>query len=102
ELVMSLVSFIGPRPNLFDLKGLSKVKRLEVRQPVLTNADLEKIRAIGDVADNHFRTKTLDTTYPVADGAEGMRPALTRLCLGAEEAVRGGDNIIILSDRLVG
>ncbi|HVV93514.1 MAG TPA: glutamate synthase large subunit, partial [Hyphomicrobiales bacterium] len=102
ELVMSLVSFIGPRPNLFDLKGLSKVKRLEVRQPVLTNADLEKIRAIGDVPDNQFRTKTLDTTYPAADGAEGMRPALTRLCLGAEEAVKGGDNIIILSDRLVG
>jgi glutamate synthase (NADPH/NADH) large chain len=102
ELVMSLVSFIGPRPNLFDLKGLSKVKRLEVRQPVLTNADLEKIRAIGDVPDNHFRTKTLDTTYPVEEGVPGMRAALTRLCLGAEEAVKGGDNIIILSDRLMG
>src|SRR5918993_5580762 len=47
EIVMSLVSFIGPRPNLFDLEGLSEKKRLEVRQPILTNADLEKIRAIG-------------------------------------------------------
>src|SRR5690606_9118132 len=27
ESVMSLVSFIGPRPNLFDLEGLSTVKR---------------------------------------------------------------------------
>src|SRR5246500_4080210 len=46
ELVMSLVSFIGPRPNLFDLKGLSRKKRLEVRQPILTNQDAEKIRSI--------------------------------------------------------
>src|SRR5664279_2949122 len=46
ELVMSLVSIIGPRPNLFDLEGLSNRKRLEVRQPILTNADLEKIRSV--------------------------------------------------------
>ncbi len=46
ELVMSLVSIIGPRPNLFDLEGMSNNKRLEVRQPILTNADLEKIRSI--------------------------------------------------------
>ncbi|VAX06642.1 Glutamate synthase [NADPH] large chain, partial [hydrothermal vent metagenome] len=48
ESVMSLVSFIGPRPNLFDLEGLTTSERLEVRQPILTNEDLEKIRGIGD------------------------------------------------------
>src|SRR5579872_6199423 len=46
ELVMSLVSIIGPRPNLFDLQGMAGTKRLEVRQPILTDADLEKIRSI--------------------------------------------------------
>jgi glutamate synthase (NADPH/NADH) large chain len=102
ELVMSLVSFIGPRPNLFDLKGLSKRKRLEVRQPILTNEDLEKIRAIGDIEDNHFQTKTLDTTYLAARGPAGMEDALDRLCERAEAAVHGGYNIIILSDRMVG
>src|SRR5882757_5662038 len=49
ELVMSLVSIIGPRPNLFDLEGMSTTKRLEVRQPILTNADLEKIRSISQM-----------------------------------------------------
>src|SRR6187401_3492464 len=53
ELVMSLVSIIGPRPNLFDLEGSSRLKRLEVRQPILTDADLEKIRAISEVGDGH-------------------------------------------------
>src|SRR4051794_10169497 len=56
EIVMSLVSIIGPRPNLFDLEGSSLTKRLEVRQPILTNEDLEKIRAITQVSDNHFKS----------------------------------------------
>jgi glutamate synthase (NADPH) large chain len=101
ELVMSLVSFIGPRPNLFDLAGAAKRKRLEVRQPILTNEDLEKIRCIGYFEDS-FDTKTLDITYDVQKGAAGMEEALTRLCERAEAAVHGGYNIIILSDRLVG
>ena len=61
---MSLVSLIGPRPNLLELDDSGNHQRLEVRQPILTNGDLEKIRAIGDIADNPFRTVTLDLTYP--------------------------------------
>jgi glutamate synthase (NADPH/NADH) large chain len=101
ELVMSLVSFIGPRPNILDLHNQGELRRLEVRQPILRNEDLEKIRAIGDIADNHFQTKTLDTTFAADRGAEGMKPALDALCERAERAVEEGFNIIILSDRLV-
>ena len=101
ELVMSLVSFIGPRPNIFDLEGNSRRKRLEVRQPILTNGDLEKIRSIGHVEDS-FDTKTLDITYPTESGAAGMEAALERLCERAEAAVKGRYNIIVLSDRMVG
>ncbi|MGB6538566.1 MAG: glutamate synthase central domain-containing protein, partial [Xanthobacteraceae bacterium] len=101
ELVMSLVSIIGPRPNLFDLEGLSKTKRLEVRQPILTNADLEKVRSISGTGD-HFRSLTLDATWPSAAGAAGMANALDSLCREADVAVREGINIIILSDRRAG
>jgi glutamate synthase (NADPH/NADH) large chain len=101
ELVMSLVSFIGPRPNILDHDGNAKRKRLEVRQPILTNGDLEKIRSIGSFEDS-FDTKTLDITYASQNGAEGMATALARLCSRADQAVQGGYNIIILSDRLVG
>ncbi|PYE24550.1 glutamate synthase (NADH) large subunit [Rhizobium sp. PP-CC-3A-592] len=101
ELVMSLVSFIGPRPNILDHVGASHAKRLEVRQPILTNGDLEKIRSIGHTEDR-FDTKTLDFTYDVARGAEGMPEILDRLCERAEAAVKGGYNIIVLSDRQVG
>ena len=101
ESVMSLVSLIGPRPNLFDLEGLSEQKRLEVRQPILANRDLEKIREIGDIGDNQFMTQTLDITYSVERGAEGMAAALESLCQRSEKAVNNGYNIIILSDRQV-
>ena len=101
ELVMSLVSFIGPRPNILDHEGAARAKRLEVRQPILTNGDLEKIRSIGHTEDR-FDTKTLDFTYDVERGAEGMPEMLDRLCERAESAVRGGYNIIVLSDRQLG
>jgi glutamate synthase (NADPH/NADH) large chain len=101
QLVMSLVSFIGPRPNIFDLEGNARKKRLEVRQPILTNEDLEKIRCIGHLEDS-FDTKTLDITYAVERGASAMANMVERLCQRAEEAVGGGYNIIILSDRQVG
>jgi glutamate synthase (NADPH/NADH) large chain len=102
ELVMSLVSIIGPRPNLFDLEGASKTKRLEVHQPILTNANLEKIRAIAEVGHDHFKSTTLDSTWPAEAGAAGMEAAIDALCKEADVAVREGINIIILSDRRAG
>ncbi len=101
ELVMSLVSFIGPRPNLLDLKGTSRHMRLQVSQPILNNEELERIRQIGKVSSNPFRTVTIDITYDVANGPDYMEAALEAICAGAERAVRDGYNIIILSDRAV-
>ena len=77
-------------------------KRLEVRQPILTDGDLEKIRSISDVADNHFKSRTLDTTFHAGFGAAGLEQVLDELCARAESAVREGINIIILSDRMAG
>src|SRR5919197_249470 len=102
ELVMSLVSIIGPRPNLFDLQGMASTKRLEVRQPILTDADLEKIRSISEIGDSHFKSRTIDTTFHAGFGAAGMEQVLDELCARAEGAVREGVNIIILSDRMAG
>ena len=102
ELVMSLVSIIGPRPNLLDHEGVATTKRLEVRQPILTDQDLEKIRSISDVADSHFVSRTLDTTFHAGLGSSGMEQVLDELCARAEGAVREGVNIIILSDRMAG
>jgi glutamate synthase (NADPH/NADH) large chain len=99
ETVMSLVSLIGPRPNLLDLNKGGSHKRLEVSHPILTNVDLERIRRIENHVDDAFRTMKLSMCYPVSDGASGMRGALQRLCERAIATVEEGRNIIILSDR---
>ncbi|MBL8630788.1 MAG: glutamate synthase large subunit [Rhodospirillaceae bacterium] len=101
ELVMSLVSLLGPKPNLLGLDETDNHLRLEVRQPILTDADLTKIRRINELVGDAFKTQTLDITYPVANGADGMNSALKQLCAAAHEAVEKGFNILILSDRNV-
>ncbi len=99
ETVMSLVSLIGPRPNLLDLNTGGTHKRLEVTHPILTNVDLERVRRIENHVDDAFRTRKLSICYPAGEGAAGMREALERLCDKAIETVRDGRNILILSDR---
>ena len=100
ELVMSLVSMIGPRPNLLGLAAGTH-KRLEVSQPVLTNADLDKIRSISELVDGAFRTATIDITWDAIEGAAGLKAAIERIRLEATEHVLQDINILILSDRAV-
>ena len=98
ELVMSLVSMIGPRPNLLGHDAGSH-KRLEVDQPILTNEDLAKIRTVEAALDGAFRTETIDITWAASSGAAGLEMALKEMCWAATEAVLQDKNILILSDR---
>jgi len=98
ELVMSLVSMIGPRPNLLGRQAGAH-KRLEVAQPILTNEDLAKIRSIHQLLDGAFRTATLDATWPSSEGPAGLEGAIQRLCREATDQVLADSNILILSDR---
>ena len=98
ELVMSLVSMIGPRPNLLG-RAAGTHRRLEVSQPVLTNSDVEKIRSIEELLDGAFRTATIDITWDAKDGAAGLERALERITLEATDRVLEDMNILILSDR---
>ncbi|OGS48726.1 MAG: glutamate synthase subunit alpha [Erythrobacter sp. RIFCSPHIGHO2_12_FULL_63_10] len=101
ELVMSLLSMIGPRPNLLG-RDAGTHKRLEIAQPILTNEELAKIRSVEAVLDGAFRTATLDVTWDAASGAQGIELALKEMCWAATEAVLGDANILILSDRAQG
>ena len=101
-IVMSLLSQIGPRPNLLGLDDGGHDMRLVVPQPVLTNNELERVRQIEDHTNQAFRTKTLSLCYPLRQGGEGMESALDALCAKAERAIlERGYNILILSDRKV-
>src|SRR5688572_16576638 len=101
ELVMSLVSFIGPKPNLLGIDELNPPLRLEVSQPVLDFYEMEKIRHIERYTNGKFKACELDVAYPAAWGKEAIEARLASLCAQAEDAVRAGYSIIVISDRLV-
>ncbi len=98
ELVMSLLSMIGPRPNLLG-HDAGTHKRLEVEQPILTNEELAKIRSVEAVLDGAFRCETIDITFDAEKGVEGIELALREMCWAATEAVLQDQNILVLSDR---
>ncbi len=101
ELVTSLVSFIGPKPNLLGIDEMNPPIRLEVSQPVLDFFEMEKIRNIESYTDGKFKSCELDITYPVAWGKEAIEARLASLAAQAEDAVRTGYSILIISDRKV-
>lgn len=101
-IVMSLVSFIGPKPNLLDINQVNPPMRLEVGQPVLDFSDMAKLRDIEKYTQGKFRSYTLDITYPLAWGHEGVEAKLASLNAEAVDAIRSGKNILIISDRRVG
>ncbi|CAN7410971.1 glutamate synthase-related protein [Pseudorhodoferax sp. LjRoot39] len=100
-IVMSLNSFIGPKPNLLDINQVNPPMRLEVSQPILDFADMAKLRDIERITQGKFRSATLDITYPADWGREGVEAKLASLCAEAVDAIKGGANILIVSDRAV-
>ncbi len=95
QLVMSLVTNIGPKPNLMD-ESPESCRRIKVQQPILTNADLQKIRGI---SDPHFKSKTLRMLFRVAEGPDGLGEAVDELCRQASQAIKEGYKFLVLSDR---
>lgn len=101
ELVTSLVSFIGPRPNLLDIVSSNPPVRLEVEQPILTDEEMEQIRRISSYTSNKFRVKELDITYPLNWGSDGIEARLESIKAAAVDAVKSGVNILIVTDKNV-
>jgi glutamate synthase (NADPH/NADH) large chain len=100
-MVMSLVSFIGPKPNLLDTNNINPPMRLEVSQPVLDYADMSKLRNINAHTGGKFKSYELNICYPVSWGKEGIEARLASLCAEAVDALKSGHNILIVSDRKV-
>ncbi len=101
EIVMSLTSFVGPKPNLLGIDETQPALRLEVHQPVLSTEDMAKLYAVDTLTKGQYKSKVLDLTYPVKNAAAGCEAAIAALCKAADKAVAGGFNVLILSDRAV-
>jgi glutamate synthase domain-containing protein 2/glutamate synthase domain-containing protein 1/glutamate synthase domain-containing protein 3 len=98
-IVMSLVSFIGPKPNLLDINAVNPPMRLEVPQPVLDAEDMARLRHIERHTHGKFKSYELNITYPLEWGHEGIEAKLASLCAETVDAIRSGHNILIVTDR---
>ncbi len=98
EMVMSLVTFVGPKPNLLEIHETTPGARLEGSQPVLSEEGFAKIMNIKSITKGDYNSVSLGMCYPAADGIGGMSGALAALCAKAEQSVTDGFNIIVLND----
>jgi glutamate synthase domain-containing protein 2/glutamate synthase domain-containing protein 3 len=97
SIVMSLQTSVGPELNLLE-ESPHHAHQLVMPQPVLRNDELHKLRNVDHYV---FDTETLDCTWPIAEGPQGLERAVERLCAEAAAAVGLGVTVLILSDRAV-
>lgn len=95
EIVTSMATSVGPEQDLFD-ETPEHCHQLFIKQPVLTNSDLETIRAY---SNGRLRAHTISTLYEVAGGGPALAAAMERIRQEAHDAVRSGASLLILSDR---
>jgi glutamate synthase domain-containing protein 2/glutamate synthase domain-containing protein 1/glutamate synthase domain-containing protein 3 len=97
-VVMSLATGVGAEGNLLEERP-EHARQLAMDQPILRDHELETLRQVDHPA---FKAHTIDITWPVAEGPEGLQARLANACDEAYDAVEAGINILILSDREVG
>ncbi len=95
ELVMSLRMQLGPVGNLLE-ESPTHVDRIALKQPILYNSDLAKIR---DVNSKGLKAQTFSTLFKVADGSDGMKAALSAIFEQVSQSLTDGVNLVILSDK---
>ena len=95
EIVTDISLNLGKDRNIFSITD-RQCRKLRIQNPVISNADLEKIRTIGIES---FKAETIQMLYPKAQGMNGLEDALDAIIVQIEKALERKTNIIILSDR---
>ncbi len=96
-LVMSLMSFTGKQRNLLD-ETPKHCRQLKLPHPILTSEDVHRLRS---VERDDFRVATLPAVFDAdeTDPGGALQRGLDKLLAAAEEAIREGASLLIISDR---
>ena len=95
KLVMSLNVSLGWRRNLLA-ETPEHARLIQSDSPILFETEIAALR---NLADRHHPAKTINCTWPLSEGEDGLEKAIARICGEAEAAVLEGARILILSDR---
>ncbi len=95
ELVMSLHTLLGRRRNLLE-ETEAHAKLIQLNSPLLYNDDLKRLRSL---EDPEFQSETISCLFDLSEGPEGLEAAIDRITEEAEDLVRSGKTLLILSDR---
>ena len=102
EIIMAMDTTIGPEQNLLQPTPES-AHQIKLATPILTNEELEKLRALNTPKGRSgawaFRATTIPILFPANSGGAGVEKAMEEVCRRASAAVAAGTNIIVLSDR---
>ncbi|MCL9781105.1 glutamate synthase large subunit [Vibrio sp. S4M6] len=91
--VMSLASSIGQEMNVFcETDG--HANRVTFDSPVLLYSDMQQLL---ELSDEHYRNTIIDINYDPATTT--LKQAIEALCSEAEQVVREGTVLVVLSDR---
>ena len=92
DCVMSLATQLGKETNIFHA-GPETVNHIILNSPVLSQRKLRQLMVMPQYAE---KNRLVDLSYGVE---EGLKAGIERICREAEQAVRDGMVMLLLSDR---
>ena len=95
KIVTDISLALGKDRNIFSITE-RQCRKLRIQNPVLSNADLEKIR---NISIDGFKAETIEILYEKEKGLNGLEDALDDIIIQIEKALDRKTNIIILTDR---
>jgi glutamate synthase (ferredoxin) len=100
EIIMSMATTVGREFNLLEPTPES-ARQIKLQTPILTNAELDKLRQLAGPRGSKFKSITLPIFFNANEGAVGLQRAMTALCKQVSLAIATGHELIILSDRAI-
>ncbi len=95
ELVTATETFLGSEGNLL-MPGPKSCRMIRIDHPLIDNRQLAQLR---EVKEDGFKAITLDALFPASEGSVGLNRAFESICAQADQAIKDGHNLLILSDR---
>ena len=95
ELITGTKVTLGTTRNILAPREES-CEKIELESPFLTNAEIEKLKALGE---GKFVCEVIPMLFDPRKGQKGLEDALSKIFSQADEFIEKGANIIVLSDR---